>query len=102
MPFTSMRRRDILAGCLIGCIVSATLAMPAFSLLRGVSIDVALWLRHVAFGQRYITESSPTVIVALDEESYRTPPFAERPAVLWTPQIATVLNAVLAAGATES
>ena len=94
-----MRRRDILVGCLIGCIVSAALAMPALSLLRGVSIDVALWLRHVAFGQRYATESSPSVVVALDEESYRTPPFAERPAVLWTPQIATVLNAVVAGGA---
>src|SRR5262245_43520526 len=94
-----MRRRDILAASLIACGVSALLTMPALDRLRGLSIDVVFWLRHAAFGQQYPTESSPAAIVALDEESYRTPPFAERPVVLWTPQIAAVLNAVIAGGA---
>jgi class 3 adenylate cyclase/CHASE2 domain-containing sensor protein len=94
-----MRRRDILAAALIAGVVSAVLALPTFDRLRGVSIDVLFWLRHLAYGQQYTTESSPAVIVALDEESYRTPPFAEKPVVLWTPQIAAVLNAVVAGGA---
>src|SRR5262245_26037670 len=94
-----MRRRDILAASLIACAVGAVLAVPAFDRLRGSSIDLLFWLRHEAFGQQYPTESSHVAIVALDEETYRTPPFAERPVVLWTPQIAAVLNAVLAGGA---
>jgi class 3 adenylate cyclase len=39
-----------------------------------------------------------TVIVAIDEETYRQPPFEHTPEVAWTPQIATVLNALLDGG----
>ena len=94
-----MRRRDILVGALTACLIGAVLAVPAFDRLRGLSIDLGFWLRYVAYGQQYATGSSPAVIVASDEESYRTRPFADRPVVLWTPQIAAVLNAVIAGGA---
>ena len=38
-------------------------------------------------------------MVALDEETYRTPPFVGTPAITWTPEIARVLNAIIAGGA---
>ena len=43
--------------------------------------------------------SSPTVVVALDEETYRTPPFKGTPIVAWTDEVARVLTAVLEGGA---
>ena len=39
------------------------------------------------------------VVVALDEESYLTPPFAGTPSVAWTGEIGRVLTAVIAGGA---
>jgi adenylate cyclase len=39
------------------------------------------------------------VVVALDEESHLRPPFAELPRPLWTPQLASVVEAALDAGA---
>jgi CHASE2 domain-containing sensor protein len=38
-------------------------------------------------------------VVALDEETYRTPPVAGTPAITWTSEIGQVLTAVLAGGA---
>ena len=39
------------------------------------------------------------VVVALDEESHLRPPFADLPRPLWTPQLASVVEAALDAGA---
>jgi class 3 adenylate cyclase/CHASE2 domain-containing sensor protein len=44
------------------------------------------------------TASDRTIIVAIDEDTYRQPPFAGTPAVAWTPQVARVLNALLDGG----
>ncbi len=94
-----MRPLDFIAGGLIALGVSAAFALPTFSALEGLSIDALVWLRDKSFGPRYDPAASPSVVIALDEETYRTPPFADIPNALWTPQIAAVLNAVIEGGA---
>ncbi len=47
------------------------------------------------FGDAHETASSPTVVIALDEETYRTPPFKGTPTIAWTSEIGRVLAAVL-------
>ena len=80
-------------------IVSATfVAAPRFEYLRGPSLDAATALRWRMFGQAQDAASSPTVVVALDEETYRTPPFKGTPTIAWTGEIARVLRAVLDGG----
>ena len=66
--------------------------------LRGVSIDVLTLLRTLTFGDPHPASASPTVVVALDEETFRTTPFEGSPSVTWTPEIGRVLNAVIAGG----
>jgi class 3 adenylate cyclase/CHASE2 domain-containing sensor protein len=81
-------------------IASATLAAPPVSsFLRGLSLDVATALRWRVFGDAHQAASSPTVVIALDEETYRTPPFRGTPTVAWTGEIARVLDAVIEGGA---
>ena len=56
-------------------------ASPAFGLLHGMSIDALTALRWLAFGPARDPATSPAVVVALDEETYRTPPFIGTPGV---------------------
>ena len=42
---------------------------------------------------------APVVVVAIDEHTYNTAPFAGLPKVMWTPQIANVQDSILDAGA---
>src|SRR5437868_13606360 len=91
------RRRDTFAAFLIVCGVSAVLALPQFDVLRGWSIDVLTWLRWKTIEQT--APDSPAVVIAVDEETYRTPPFEGTPSVTWTPEIGRVLNAVIEGGA---
>src|SRR5262245_26436467 len=51
------------------------------------------------FGKRQNPEASPTVAVAIDEESYRAAPFKGSPTLTWTGEIGRVLNAVVEGGA---
>lgn len=74
-------------------------ASPLADTLRGISLDLTFALRHLAFGPRHDAATSPSVVVAIDEESYRTPPFADVPQAFWTREMAPVLNAVLDSGA---
>ena len=81
-------------------IASATLvAAPGFQFLRGLSLDAATALRWRMFGDAHDAASSPAVVVALDEETYRTPPFKGTPTIVWTGQIGRALRAVLDGGA---
>ena len=56
-------------------------------------------LRWHAFGDRHSPSSSPAVVVAIDEETFRTAPFENSPGVTWTPEIGRVLTAVIDGGA---
>jgi adenylate cyclase len=74
-------------------------ASPAFDGLRGLSIDVLTMLRWRTFGNAHLPTSSPVVVVALDEETFRTPPFEGTPSVTWTREIGRVLTAIIDGGA---
>ena len=66
--------------------------------LRGPSLDALFFLRTSLF-EMPRSQEPQVVIVALDEETYRRPPFRGTPKALWTPEIGRVLNTVLDGGA---
>ena len=74
-------------------------ALPALDFLRGLSIDALTALRSQLSDQTVNPATSPTVVVALDEETFRTPPFANSPNIAWTREIGRVLTAVIDGGA---
>ncbi|HXZ14368.1 MAG TPA: adenylate/guanylate cyclase domain-containing protein [Roseiarcus sp.] len=97
-----MRRKRVFTAIALAAIAiaSATLAAaPGFPLLRGLSLDVATALRWRVFGDAHEARSSPTAVIALDEETVRTPPFKGTPIVAWTGELGRVLGAVLNGGA---
>jgi len=95
----SKRFRDTAAALLIAAIAGTATALPFFDVARGLSIDALTALRWRALGHRYDPASSPAVVIALDEETYRTAPFAGTPNITWTREIGRVLTAVIAGGA---
>ncbi len=94
-----VRLRAAAAGVLIALVAGLVAASPALDRLRGLSIDVLTMLRWHAFGNAYPPASSPAVVVAIDEETFRTPPFEGSPSVTWTPEIGRVLTAIIDGGA---
>jgi serine phosphatase RsbU (regulator of sigma subunit) len=94
-----VRLRAAAAGVLIALSAGLLAASPALDGLRGFSIDLLTMLRWYAFGDAYPGASSPAVVVALDEETFRTPPFEGSPSVTWTPEIGRVLSAIIDGGA---
>lgn len=99
MVSVSPRLRDAIAVFIIALVAGALIFVPPLDRLRGLSIDILTMLRWRLFGSMHKPEQSPTVVVALDEETYRTPPFAGTPAITWTTEIGQVLTAILAGGA---
>lgn len=95
----TLRLRSLLFAALTVVAVALVSAGTAVEPLRGLSLDILFWLRHQAEGPRRAGAESPTAVIAFDEETYRTPPFADLPHALWTPQIAAVINALLEADA---
>ncbi len=93
------RRRDLLVAIVIALVAGTVVVLPPLDRLRGLSIDVLTALHWHAFGQTHDPAASPVVVVALDEESYLTPPFAGTPSVAWTGEIGRVLTSVIAGGA---
>src|SRR5262249_16906907 len=63
------------------------------------SIDILTALRWRSYGNEHRPESSPAVVVAIDEETFRTPPFEGTPSVTWTREIGQVVTAILEGGA---
>jgi adenylate cyclase len=94
-----MRRRDWLSAAAIVVLVSGLMGQLANERLAGLSIDCLFWLRSQFVAPTQLPADSPTVVVALDEETYRRPPFDELPKALWTKQVATVLDALVEGGA---
>jgi len=95
----SKRLRDLAVSLLIAAACGATTALPVLDVLRGLSIDALTALRWHAFGLMHDPSSSPAVVIALDEETYRIAPFAGTPNVTWTREIGRVLAAAVAGGA---
>jgi class 3 adenylate cyclase len=93
------RLRAAFAAFLIVLVATLVAVSPALDTLRGLSVDILTALRWRIAGNAYPPESSPAVVVAIDEETFRTPPFAGTPSVTWTPEIAMVLNTLIDGGA---
>jgi class 3 adenylate cyclase len=91
--------RAALAALLISLVAALFVVSPALDAVRGLSIDWLTALRWRAFGNTQPPASSPTVVVAIDEETFRTPPFAGTPSVTWTREIGQVLTAIIDGGA---
>lgn len=72
-------------------------ALPAADWMNRLGVDVMLLARHQLIGPLWKAKDSDVVVIAIDEETYRTPPFADRPQVSWTPYLGTVIEAVAAA-----
>ncbi len=94
-----MKPRDIAAAGAIALGASLIFALPHFRVLEGLSVDTLFWLRQHSYGPIHAPKDSAAVVLAIDEETYRREPFSATPQAMWTPQLAQVLNAVLAAGA---
>ena len=93
-------KRDVVAAIIIALVCGIVFALPAFDTLRGLSIDVLTALRWEVFGQAHDPASSPTAVVVIDEESYRTEPFKGSPTITWTREIGRVLTSIVEGGAT--
>ena len=89
-------RRALVAA---GAAALFALCLTPSSVLDGVGLDLMVAARHILFGARHSPGDSPIAIIAIDEESYRQPALAQRPLVLWTPEIGRVLAALTRAGA---
>ena len=74
--------------------------LPPISLAHGWSIDVLTALRWKTVRRRAaMLPTAPVAVIAIDEETYETPPFKGSPTPTWTTEIGRVLTAVLDGGA---
>lgn len=94
-----IRSRGALFGVAVALIAALLAASPACEMLRGVSLDVLTTLRWHAFGPRHDPASSPTVVVAIDEQTHQTPPFEGTPQVTWTRELGRIVTALVEADA---
>jgi adenylate cyclase len=93
------RRRRIVAAVLLGLLVGAAATLPQSRAYDRRGIDFLLPLRHALFGPLFPPAKSDVVVVAVDEQTYKTPPFDNTPKVAWTPYYGYVIDAVDKAGA---
>lgn len=91
--------RDGIAVAAIVLICAGAAVSPAFNRVHGLSIDILTALRWEMFGSRQAPAASPAVVVAIDEETYQTPPFNSSPLLTWTGEIGRVLGAMVEGGA---
>ena len=92
-------RRDAIAIILVAVASGLVSAFPPFSFAHGWSIDTLTALRWEFFGQRRDPASTPVAVIAIDEETYQTPPFKGSPTLTWTTEVGRVLNAITDGGA---
>jgi adenylate cyclase len=96
---TGIRGWTLFAIAVIALIAATLAASPAFDGLRGLSLDVLTALRWRLIGNKHDPSASPTVVIALDRDSYRAPPFTGTPTITWTREIGRVVAAVIDGGA---
>lgn len=95
----SVIRRDAIAIILVALACGIVFVLPPFNLIHGWSIDALTALRWEAFGAHRDPAIMPVAVIAIDEETYQTPPFKGSPLLIWTTEIGRVLNAVIDGGA---
>jgi adenylate cyclase len=81
----------------LGLVAGALATLPQSRALDLRGLDFLLPLRHLAYGPLFPPSRSDVVIVAVDEQTYRTDPFSNTPKVAWTPYLGYVIDAVDAA-----
>jgi adenylate cyclase len=91
--------RDAIAATAIVLACAGIVVSPALDRIHGLSLDILTALRFEMFGNRYKPATSPTVVVAIDEETYHAAPFKGSPTLTWTGEIGRVLNAIIEGGA---
>ncbi len=86
---------------LLSLALSAIVFFAATERWQGLNIDLLNFARYQtsALPDPAAASRSKTVVIAIDERTYRAEGFVGRPRVLWTPEMAQVQNAVLDAGA---
>jgi adenylate cyclase len=92
-------RLEAAATLLFALIAGFVVSLPAANPMRGWSLDALTTLRWYAFGKRHPPRASSTVVIALDEETYSTPPFKGSPTLTWTGDIGRVVSAAIEGGA---
>jgi adenylate cyclase len=92
-------RRDAVTILVAALLCGLVTVFPPFNLIHGWSIDALTALRWQMFGARHDPASTPVAVIAIDEETYQTPPFKGSPTITWTTEIGRVLNAVIDGGA---
>jgi adenylate cyclase len=92
-------RRDIVAAILIALLAGAVVTSPPFQTLQGLSLDILTALRGKLVGDHRDPATSPVVVVAIDGETYDTPPFKGSPTQTWTREIGRVLGSIDDGGA---
>jgi class 3 adenylate cyclase/CHASE2 domain-containing sensor protein len=93
------KRRDALIAIVIALTSGLFATAPLLETTHGWSLDVLTALRWELFGSKRQPSESHAVIVAIDEESYQTPPLKGSPTLTWTGEIGRVLTAVREGGA---
>src|SRR6516225_6366076 len=92
-------RRDVMAIALVALLSGIAFTLPPLDLVHGWSIDVLTALRYKLFGTHRDPAAAPVVVIAIDEETYETPPFKGSPTMTWTTEVGRVLDAVIEGGA---
>ncbi|QOZ47366.1 adenylate/guanylate cyclase domain-containing protein [Bradyrhizobium sp. CCBAU 53340] len=92
-------RRNIVAAILIALVAGAAFSSPPLQRLQGLSLDILTALRWKLIGDRRDPATSPVVVVAIDGETYDTPPFKGSPTQTWTREIGRVLGSITEGGA---
>src|SRR5262245_1500180 len=92
-------RRDILAIIAIALVSGLLGTAPLLERVHGLSLDILTALRFELYGAKRDAATSPTVVVAIDQETYQTLPFKGSPTLTWTREIGRVLNAIIEGGA---
>lgn len=93
----STRRRNFAIGIAIALALTAITALPAFDQLHRLDVDILHALREMVGESKKAPNRSRVAVLAIDEKTHASPPFAGLPKVMWTPQIAVVQNAILSA-----
>lgn len=93
-----MKPRDWAATIIASALAAWLFSLPIFDRLHGLGIDSLFWLREQAFASPS-PAASPSVVIAVDEETYRQPPFKDTPHAMWTPFMAEVIDGLVEADA---
>lgn len=98
-----MSARRQLGKVAILCVCALALAglslTPPLRQLAGLDIDLLHALDHLLGRDAPRETESRVAVVAIDEATHAAKPFAGLPKVMWTPQLATVQDMLLAGGA---